>query len=526
MRKLTQLSAAIATIIGAATVASTANAVTTVPAANRVYISGATATDNALKTLFLRKGVTGGAAICRSASTTPTGTIDVYIDGTDVTKNNSTAILCTLNQAIGGLAAGNDVAIIKESEGGSDRGTVAVAQAQSLASFRSLDDLTGCSAGTAVGATTVASFPNHAEFTLHSGCTAKATVTTQIGVADVDPQLFNIGTAPVSTADVKRLTADALYQPMFGVAVSLNLYRALQRAQGKTLDDTSANIPTLTTPQIRYLFQAGGADSWSSIVSSTGKAITDLSYTNNVVVSNTAFVCRRGDESGTQAGTAQYFLDERCALDRGPPLFVGASNADQQNGTVYTRVTDDALRVYAGKGSGDVRNCLDQHSDIDTFAIGLLGSESKYDGINSLGGSAGKNDGTQQFRYIAIDGRKPTLEEVANGHYDFVMENVLNRRKTAFNGVPVIAGPQLGMYNYIKTAFADVDVIRSLLVTQSIGTTGGLMPGLNSAGLGSSTPPVDATLLNSNPVSPYTKSPNVSVNNCDVPVPVGPVSTN
>jgi hypothetical protein len=530
MRKLNQLSAAIAVAIGAGALTTAANAVTpgTVPTANRVYISGATATDNAIKTLFLRAGTTSAPAVCRGPTTATAGTIDVYINGADVTKNASTAVLCTLNVAVGSLAVGTNVAIIKESAGGSDRGTVLVAEATAIDTFRSLDDLTGCSAGTTINANTNTSFPNHQQFILHTGCTASQSpaVNAQIGVADVDPQLFNVGTSAITQAQISRLTADPLYQPMFTVAVSLNLYRALQTAQGKALDDTGANIPTLTTGQVRYLFQDLGAQNWGdAVVSSNGTPITDTTYTGGVTVSSQVYVCRRGDESGTQAATAQYFFNERCALSAGAQKFANASNAAfQQLGDAYVRTTSDAFTVFAGKGSGDVRTCLDQHNDINQFAIGLLGSESVYDGANSLGGSAHAADGTNQFRYVAIDGRKPTLEEVANGHYDFVMENVLNRRKSAVNGIPVISGAPLAVYNYIKGAFANVDVIKSLLITGNThGTTGGLMGGLSGT---PNTAPVSTTVLLGNPVSAYTKSPNGTVNNCDPALPVAATPTN
>ena len=529
MQKLKQLSAAIAVAIGAAALTTPAHAVTpgAVPSANRVYVSGATATDNALKALFLRAGTGTAPAVCRSPTTATAGTIDVYIDGTDVTKNTSTAILCTLNVAVGSLAAGSNVALVKESAGGSDRGTVLVAEATAITTFRSLDDLTGCSAGTTVTANSNTSFPSHQEFVLHSGCTASQSpaVNAQIGVADVDPQLFNVGTSAITKAQISRLTADPLYQPMFGVAVSLNLYRALQRAQGKTLDDTGANLPTLTTGQVRYLFQDLGAQSWGdAVVSSTGVPITDTSFTNGVTVSSQVYVCRRGDESGTQASTAQYFFNERCALAAGAQKFANATNADQQNGEVFTRASSEAFTVFANKGSGDVRTCLDAHNDVDHFAIGLLGSESVYNGPGSLGGLAHAADGTGQWRYVALDGRKPTLEEVANGHYDFVMENVLNRRKSAYNGFPVISGPQLAVYNYVKSSFANIDVIKTLLITANThGTTGGLAGGLSGI---PNAVPVSTTTLLANPVSAFTKSPNGTANNCGPALPVAATSTN
>ncbi len=384
---------------------------------NRLFISGATATDNALTALFLRAGTTDAPAFCQA------GTIDVYIAGTDLASAKQRSILCNLATAVGSLSAGTAVAVSKESNGGSDQGTVTIANAGT----RQYLDLTNntsptCGAVSTVNANTIASFPNHQAFTLHPSCTGLANVRADVGVADVNPALFSAGTAPITQAQIDRLTSDALYQPVFAVGVSTNLYRALQRAQGKTVgSDTADNVPSLTTAQVAAIY-SGGIGDWSQVVSPTGLAINSATYTAGANVNGTPFICRRGDESGTQASHASHFLGERCMT--GVLSFVSVSDTNcQQSGCTWS-ATYNNQQVFAGSGSGEVRKCLDAHNDLDHFAIGVLSNESRYDGLGSLGGSANAGAGTQQFRYVALDGRVPNLESVANGKYNFVEENV------------------------------------------------------------------------------------------------------
>jgi hypothetical protein len=510
MRKLNILSTAIAGILGAGVLSGVAHATTT--ASVVLNIGGATATDNTVRDLFLRAGTVAAPRVCRGPTSGTPGTIDVYIDGTDVTKNNSTAILCALENTLTAadgvttLTAGTTVGFVKESGGGSDRGTVYIADATPMA-FRSTTDFTGCLPGTTITAGSIPSFPNHQQFILHTNCTAVTTVAGDVGIADVDPQLFNVGLLAISQGQINKLTSDPLYQPMFGVAVSLNTYRALQAAQGlNTASDAKADVPTLTSGQIRGLFGDGVFSNWDAVTDATGNPV--------VPAGSQLYVCRRGDESGTQASTAQYFLNERCALNTGVLKFKGASVlADQQNGKAYVRNSvDDTRTVFAAKGGGDVRTCLDQHNDLGQHAIGLLGSDSVYDNFGGAGGAANANAGSNQWRYVAIDGRKPDLVSVANGQYDFVMENVLNRRNTTVSGNPVLSGGKLVLADYIKQAFTSSDIISSLIIkTQPHGYTGGLAGGL------SGTPnaiPVTTANLDTNPVSAFTKTPGSSVNNC------------
>jgi hypothetical protein len=521
-------------LCGALAVAASASASDINTEAAKLYISGATATDNGLLTLFLRNSSATVDSFCKAP-------IDLYVDAAKLKDSHQRVVVCPLKNAVGGVAASTVVAIFKESNGGSGDGTVPIADAGTRVFMN--ETAPNCASSSAIAANSIpdnGGVVNSQALTLHISCTGvtpasgTGSIRADVGVADVNPALFTKGTAAITPAQVDRLTADPLYQPSFGVAVSLNLYRALQRAQGKTLNDLEANVPSLPQSAIAGLFTQGGTASWSTIKFDSGgtlKSIADVAFTEggNKVVSDTVYVCRRGDESGTQASFAQFFLDERCG--KGDEIFKLAVNSGcQQNGCVWDSATYGADATFAGKGSGDVRNCLDGHNDIgnqaanpkvpDHYAVGILGTESKYDTPNGLGGSTNAAAGTQAFRYIAIDGRVPNLENVAKGKYDFVMDDVLNRRNVTFNGVPVISGAKADLADYIKDTFGAVDVISTLIVPQAHGSTGGLADALNNAGATTALP----INLTTNPVSPFTKVFNGPVNDCSPAIPVADVS--
>jgi hypothetical protein len=521
-------------LCGALAVAASASASTINTETARLYISGATATDAGLTTLFVRNASASVDAFCSTAGTLATPVIDVYVDAADIKNAKQRVVVCPLKNAVGSVGAGTVVAVFKESNGGSADGTTVIADAGTRLFMN--ETAPACTASNIYAANSIPNnggVVNSQIVNLHTGCTGTATVRADAGVADVNPALFTKGTAAITQAQIDRLTADPLYQPMFGVAVSLNFYRALQRAQGKSLDDLEANVPSLPQSTIAGLFTQGGTASWGTIQYSSGgvlKSIADVAFTetSNKVVNDTVFVCRRGDESGTQASFAQFFLDERCG--KGDELFKTAIafSACQQNGCTWSSTTYGADATFAGKGSGDVRNCLDGHNDFgaatvaspDHYAIGILGSESKYDSSNGLGGSTHAADGTQAFRYVAIDGRVPNLENVAKGKYDFVMDDVLNRRNVIFNGIPVISGSPAALADYIASTFGAVDVISTLIVPQAHGSTGGLADVLNNAGAATALP----INLTTNPVSVFTKVLNGPVNDCSPAVPLATVA--
>lgn len=353
--------------------------VTTVPASNRLYFGGATATDTVLENVFLLQ--TGG--VCQA------GTIDIY-RGT-----NQRVIACTA--AITGLV-GQPIAFFKESNGGSGNGTNPVANGTTL-QFLDVDNASfACNPPTTVPATATLN-----GYTQRTGCGPTTARVPVAGIADVEPRL--LGASPTQ---ISNLTTNGVLGVVFGPAVSLNLYRALQQAQGLAQDDQPQNIPNLTRAQLSALYSGFYSD-WTQFDDLAALAPAD----------SAVYVCRRGDSSGTQASFESYVLNQRCVS--GVVGFVEASTPGcEASGCVYGGAFANEA-VFAGASSGDVRNCLDARNDQGRWAIGVLSTETTY------------NNTDRQFRWTRIDGAPPTLEAVANGRYTFFTENVINTRNGALN---------------------------------------------------------------------------------------------
>ncbi len=494
-----------------------------VAAGNAFHISGSTALDNQIKDALLL----GGAGVPAAQQTCQAATINVYTDAPflgagvgNITKAHQTTIVCKLNNAIGTLAVGTLVAFTKESNGGSNEGTYYPAAQLPLAFFDATQAPVGCSA---VGGLAAAYYWPHqqaiaAEF---DGCTGTiANIIPDIGVADEDPAVFNIGPQAISSALIKKLKTTPLFQNQFAIAVSMPLYRALQNLEGLVVnDDTLANMPSLTKAQITALY-AGYITTGAGITSPGGAALA----------ANPIFLCRRGDNSGTNVSADIYFLRNRCTtsgstqmlqetVSTGSGVCTGlpAGQTAENNGCVWNaaNITDT---VFPGTATGDVISCLDVHSRAGQYAFGHLGGTSKFDDPNGASGAA-TEPGSAHFRLIAINGNKPTVEAMANGNYDYAMDNVENLW-TGLAGNPLAAGTYLGKLFQNQTALVDILVAQpnaqSLAHVADVNFVGG--------GLDDGTPSAAATVpqtlaqVKASPVSQFTYAASGTVNNCQVPL--------
>jgi len=73
--------------------------------------------------------------------------------------------------------------------------------------------------------------------------------------------------------------------------------------------------------------------------------------------------------------------------------------------------------VFAGLGTGDVRECLDGHAQFNRWAIGILSTE-------NVG-----NNGNRKFRFIKVDGSAPTLLNAYLGRWPHVTEQSMQWRR-------------------------------------------------------------------------------------------------
>jgi hypothetical protein len=514
----------IAAICASSLAAGAATAATLpVPAGSAFYISGSTALNNQLYADILQ---TGG--ICDA------GSISVYIDSTlaggGVPKAHQVAVVCTLSAQLGtggtALPIHSPVAWVKESNGGSNEGTNNVANAIPLTFLNANVAAAGCAAGQPIAAAAV--YAHQQAFTEFDSCTNTGSIVPTIGLADENPELFNVGQDAISPSAIAKLNSETMFQNGFGIAVSLNAYRALQRQQGLALTDTLATMPTLSRQQVAGLYTS--SIDWSQIGNAAGTGVNAATFNGGTAAPATVFLCRRGDTSGTNVSADVFFLRNRCTTKRFPMTDATTSAANcnglpagETSTNFGCKWTADNARLvdttFAGTGSGDVVSCLHAHDKNNQFAVGTLGTTSKFDDANGLGGS-GDAVGSSHFRYVAIDGAKPTVISQANGTYTYVMDNVINTLKT-------LSGTALAASNLIQSTLTSTVPLADTFVAQPGGdanyVTGGILDAQNPNGVSPTGAPVTLAGVTSTPVSPLTLSPQGFVDDCQAPIPAGVV---
>lgn len=487
-----------------------------------VYFGGATATDNILENTFL--AVNGG--VCAP------GTIDIYRVPTS--NRNNRVIFCrvTANQVagfpasnvVGGVeTGGRRVAFHKESIGGSSNGVVPIARQQALAFFN-MANAGSCSAGVTVPGTSLLR-----EYVNHVTCPdTTVNVIPSGGISDTEPHLSS---PALSVTEIGTLQSTRGLGIVFGVPVNLNLYRALQRAQGLPTDDAPSSVPSLTRSQIRGLYSGRLVD-WSAITGPNGAALWSFAGTatptndddgnnNNVVdgadpEDTNVFVCRRVASSGTQASFESYWLGQRCNVvaNRGatapPPFVVPDDGSTETQGAAANPgwQTRGGGFVNGSESSGDVRNCLAAHQTNGTWAIGVLSTEVSSGNLTQM-----------QARMVRVDGALPNLAAVANGDYDFFTENTLNRRRSGNPGAPT--GETLTLLQALETRIgtpALVAAINSSFQNRPWGDGGVLSIANGTTILPNAAPATDA-VMRTNPVNSQTRSAvSNTVNNCNPPI--------
>ena len=414
--------------LGAATGAHAVD-MSTVPASSTIYVSGSTAIDPALIAYL----VNSTNLICDASK----GTIDFY-QGTSVTNGKFLGVACAAGSGITGVAAGTSIAIIKEDNAGSNNGIVAVDTPKaSFVSYPIESQLnsTNCPAGA-----TTTPFGEQTQ-TAHN-CSGYGTVTStatsgpysNLGFADVEAGIFGenpTNTNALSTVDVP-----------FGIAVSLGLYHALQKAQNLPQDDLVADMPNLNRPQLAAIAN-GQLASWAKEVEVNGSVNSQsVVFGNSHLVgglhscydgtafstaadcqggtnpptavtpsSSTIYFCQRGQSSGTQQTAQIFYANEGCASlvkPFSPPSKPGGTCT--ASGCGWVTSTYGSAQVFAGNGTGDDLSCLEAHDDEGHFAIGFAGTDAAW-------GADATNTDRADWRFIKVQGTVPSIEKAADGQY-------------------------------------------------------------------------------------------------------------
>lgn len=375
-----------------------------------LYIAGASAQDKALQTMATKLCDTGGS-----------NSLDVYTDaGVSKPEGSSySAIACTMTAAkVPGLSGNLNVMIHKRSAGGSAWGVGPVASGDSIAQMA----ITTANCGSApVGNTTINGVSTRV---WNCGNTNTVSAPADAGISDVEPAMFakasnlipvgaaygtvsgDPGTFPVPDSELEGLTVIGMSSVTFGVPVTKALRDALQLAQGKTVgSDALADMPSLSKEQIASLF-TGSVGSWNNfkMLDTATSTWVGLNQLTGVVAPATARVniCRRVPGSGTQAQFNALFLNDGCTDGA---LTVRADNTPNSAITGGTGVALQPLGsgvvVHENNGSGDLDSCLNNLQDANIWGIGLQSLEK----------------GSDKYRFIAIDGVAPTLQNVATNKY-------------------------------------------------------------------------------------------------------------
>ncbi len=481
-----------------------------------VFLSGATAQDEALENLFLLKdGLPGAPNICEP------GSLDIYRG--EIAGTAKRIYYCRTSGKIAGVAAGKRLALHKSS-GGSGEGVTPLASGTSL---QYLDLSTVARPGVCARSRNVPARGDFAAYVDHETCRAGArSARPAAGLSDVEPELLVPG--------VSGLTARAQNQIVWGLPVTKNLRNALQAAQGLVPNtvphddpgrDREEVMPNLTHAQIAGIF-AGTLTRWNQFYDRKGAALpVSQSLAANPAANPDAagaspgayrpangtaaliHVCRRIASSGTQASFEVHYLRRRCTDDA--PLFVAPDDgSDVERGgpaEKLVRVAKPTGRIFAGIGSRDVRACLDAHEHFNRWAIGLLSTENIGD------------NGAGEFRYVKADGYAPTLLNSAQGRWSHISEQSMQWRTDI--GAELERTESGRVLRFVAANMGLPRVIRSLNsgFVHPFGDGGYLTPG--GSGFTAAAPPLSAALVRDNPVSLVSKSLN-RLNNCVDPISV------
>ena len=259
------------------------------------------------------------------------------------------------------------------------------------------------------GGTATAGAGNLAGINLQTGVTASLTGQKSVGgFLDIEPTSFpesELITAGVSASTLSAKTSAANFSQVFGVAVSNDLYKALQTAQGiaaatSTEDD---RLPQFQPSISRAVYTAIVAASFNS-------AKQDINSLLGVgAAGDKLTLCRRASTSGTQAASNQFFLGTFTGSDGSN----GGSLLPADAATYGAASGLPSFEVQEGAGTSNARNCLNSNG----YGIGVLSLENNpavaiatgelggyrfvklngvtaYDGVGSV---ASAKDGSYEF---------------------------------------------------------------------------------------------------------------------------------
>jgi hypothetical protein len=346
-------------------------------------------------------------SICDSSS------LHVYFD--DAVGAKHRAYSCRLALPIGAYAAGTSILVYKRDLGGSGQGVAPIALNTAIDHMR----VDGSCVATATPVFSDIQVPNYT-------CGNTSRRVSDAGISDVEPRLFNesvnlpdtipgdMASGTQSAVDLSNLDVKPLVQGIFGVAVNLRAYRALQASQGLNPDDSDANRPSLPSNWVRGALTGGLT---ASNTSRRGWGLLISPAVDPSVHTKTLNICSRQPNSGTQVVSNIYFAQTPCGRSSVNTLRQASAAAPKH------LATGGSYIVTEGASTAHVERCLGNTvEDIDgAYAVGVLSLEN-----NPLA-----QGGDKKYRFIKLNGAQPlrfdpsTGRGAITGDHDFVFEATL-----------------------------------------------------------------------------------------------------
>jgi len=442
--------------------------VATIPAANFIYYTGASAPTNIVYNAL--------STLCDA------GTMTVYtknnISATavpgDSSMGGSMGYTCHVRADAGTTVDGQDIAFLFQNSGGSINSVYGMNNATKK-KFIDIASATCVASGFNTNDTNV--------YTIKENCPETISRVSHGGFSDVEKQLWVDAFAAVPIADFNVadvvVTAVQAGQP-FGIAVSRPLYKAMQDAQGITGTGSPAcnenNQEARCQPSITKR-------QYASIVKNDpfSPTKTDWSFLVGAAGAGQAVnVCRRPPTSGTQASSNAFFMDNPCAGF--------ADRSGEQAAARFTDSVPGSFVVHEMSGTGDVKECL---SGVDINADGKLGAGENFDiglspnanttpadwsvGVVSAENTPKTTSATETWRMVKLDGVESVdgvrnVASTTSGKYDFAFELALHTHPTITSAVAE------SVFQAMAVSMGDVSLpaITGLYrLSEAVGTRGG-----------------------------------------------------
>jgi hypothetical protein len=384
-----------------------------------VFTSGSTALDGSIRS-YMRFVCVGGVDEFQVTVTQPV-TPGIYANN-NVLQSGYFCTLSSASSVVSNATLRGKKVFLRKSSGDSGEGVVVGGGALTINFLANPAVVSTTTANNVSNYTCAAGSSSAASGALGTiqqwSCTAGTTNTTTgpAGFADVEFSLLNgLITPKLTSAQLNNLNTAQIAANVWGIAVSKNLYTALQGAEGisasGTAADSEANMPSLDKELLNSLFTGINSD-WSGLTSLTGTAIANPSSGDTGV-----YLARRPDSSGTQASITAMLLNFPCAGSATPML------ADSTGGVCGT-VTTGATSVTVNQGTGNLLSCLGTLNTAGKYGVGFASTSNRP---VSTSGTVTTDAG---WRYVKVNGVAPTLFNASTGRYDLVTEAVLSYQKT------------------------------------------------------------------------------------------------